>query len=1178
MDMQIPRLRKLFEARVGQISSMFAEDTPPELGDIDPTMRGLKGFLFALEGMLRSDSLQGMPFTARQDLLERVARASEAIEVLPETLDREQAMGVLRVMDSLHRLCLQENLMAGGMDASKLGKLTVILERKLGDVLESIDAVAATADGQTEKIQHAADQCLADIEGAYKKESEVLQGNSSMALDSIRSQAETIRKRYTEAMEAFDALQEELNAKRQEFEGRLGEQLATAQGVVEKVHDRQQAAVELLAESEGQLDQAKAGIKAIEEITRSAETAAEGLQAKLSEGREVTASIRGLLEDGTRDAEGISAKLAEAEQRQNSIEQILKEYQEFSAEMQTRQDQAIATVQETADAAERMLHEARQKLEARARTAENLLADINSRSAEVAAATEQTHQQRQSAEQAAQNTDENRQRAEEELAKLQDLLARGGQAAGQLDELERAGCDLKARMEQALGEAGQARDRIAQLETASSEANAAIRQGKEEALDAVGQAVSEADRRQRQFAKTVSEQRQAAKDAVAGLQVDQTAAAELLAGARQDVETLQGEIKEIYELRSTATEAESEIRAKLDQAGGVVGELGGVLAVAAELKTQIDDHLSGTVKARRRTEKLHKDTAASVEDILGSQAEALANLRGEAAAAKDQREACQASCAEQLESAVAVVGDIRTHKATADELLEETTRQRDTACQAGQDIAQVRVDTAEAGGEIQARLQEARAAAVDLEALLSAGTENRSKIDAELTVAVRHAGEIDDILRAVSESLDQARQNTQQSSEYREQSQQLLEETTRQRDTALQAGQDVAQVRVDTAESAGEIQAKLKEVRAATADLAELLSAGTESRSKIDAELTSASRRAGEIDDILRAVSESLDQARQNTQQSSEYREQSQQLLEETTRQRDTALQAGQDVAQVRVDTAESAGEIQAKLKEVRAATADLAELLSAGTESRSKIDAQLTITSRRAGEIDDIGRDMEKSLDQARKHTQQLAEDKAQSQQIISELRDNARETLDHLEGQTTELVVRNEDLHQKIEDLFGQAVDGGLFRQFDDLVEQTAPQREKWWRLLIGVGAGGGVVLAIISAILAGFSAWAAVAVLAAGLTPLAFFLYVCATQYVAERRAESRYQYRAAVSRSVTAYRKLLVEMKADGIADSTFVDRMLSALFGSTGRESEPAQLAPTAAAEPLDTTDSEQETA
>jgi len=954
MEMQIPRLRELFEARVGQISSLLSKDPPPELGSIDPTMRGLKGFLFSLEGMLRGDDLRSLPFTARQELFKRVDRAVEAIEALPESLDREQAMGLLRVMDDLHRLCLQENLMAGGMDASKLGKLTVILENKLGEVLESIGSVAKVGDGHAAQISQAVGECLADIQGTYTKESEVLQSSSSLALESIRSQAETIQKRYTEAMEAFDALQEELGDKRGEFQGQLNEQLAAAQGVVDEVRGRQQAAVELLVGSEEQLGLAKAAIKAMEEITRAAEASAGGLRAKLSEGQEVVAAIRGLLDEGTQSAEGLSDKLAEAEQHHGRIEQIQQTCEEFTAEARDKQTRAIAATKETVHAAEQLLQEAQQKLDAQSDAAEKVLSEISAHGAAIASAGEQTHQQQQSAEQSAQSAAESCQQAGEKLAQLEGLLVRGGQAAGGIDELVRAGCDLKARMEQTLAEGGQARDRIAQIEGAASEANAAIRHGKEDAFDAIREAVSEIERKQSLFAQETLEHRQAAQGAVAGLQGDRAVAAELLGDARQDIETLQGEIQQINELRLSASDAEGQTRAILNQTGGLSEELGGVLESAGELKTQVEGHLAGSVEARGRVEQIEQAAAASVEDILRRQEEALATVRSEAADAEVRRKACEASLSEQLESARAVVGDIGAHKATAADLLEQTRQQRDAAREAGKETAQVRVETAEAIGEIQAKLQEVRGAAADLAGLLAAGTESRSKIDTELTAAVRAVGEIGEIRRDVGESIEQVRQ------------------------------------------------------------------------------------------------------------------------------------------------------------------------------------------------------------------HTRQLTECEEQSQQLITELRGSARETLGRLEGQTTDLVARNEQLQQEIEDLFGQAADGGLFRQFDDLAEQSAPRRAKWLRLLIGSGAGGAVAIATTSAILTGFSVWAAGAVLVAGLTPLAFFLYVCATQYNAERRAEVRYQYRASVSRSLTAYRKLLAGMKDEGIADSPFVDRMLSTLFGATVGEGEPPQLAPTAA--------------
>ena len=1072
MEMQIPQLRELFEARMGQITGVFAEDPPQELGGIEPVMRGLKGFLFALEGMHRSNYLHGLPFTAIQELKDRVDRAVKAIKALPEQLDREQAMGVMRVIDSLHRLCLQENLMAGGMDASKLGKLTVILEHKLGDVLQTLDSVAETGDGHADQVAQTVRDRLAEVQETYNREIEVLQSSASLAAESINSQAETIQKRQTEAIEAFDKLQQELAGKREQFQGRLDEQFAAAEGAVDDVRSRQQAAGELLDQTEEQLSQAKAAINKMAEVTDATEAAEKDLQAKLSESREIIASIRESLTDGAQGAAGVSAKLAEAEQHQGRIEQMLKECQEFATTARQEQTQAVAATKEIADAAERLLHEARQKLDARSEAAEKLLAEIKSSGASAVDAAEQTHQQQQSAEQSARDATENRQQAGEELAQIQDLLARSGQTAGQLDELVRTGCDLKARMEQTLAEAGQSRDRIAQLESAASEATAAIGQGKDEALNSISQAVSQADQQQRQFAKVVSEQRDAAREAVTGLQGDQATAAELLGRTKQDVETLQGEIKQIHDLHSVASDAAGQARAKLDQIGGVVGELGGVVAVASELKTQIDDHLTGTVQTRRRIEQIEQDTAVSVEELLSRQEEAVAAAQNEATAAKTGRLACQASMTEQIESAGAVLGEIRTHKTSIDDFLEQTLQQRDTARQAGQDIAQVRVDTAEA---------------------------------------------------------------------------------------------------------CGEIQAKLQEVRGATADLAGLLSASGESRSKIDAELTAATQATGQIGDIRRDMGESLDQARQHTQQLADYKEQSQQLLEQTLQQQDAARQAGQATAQTRAETAEACGEVQAKLQEIRAAAADLSGLLSAGTESRSKIDTELTAATQAAGQIGDIRRDMGKSLDQARKHTQQLSDYSEQSQRLIAEFDSSAQEALGRLEGQTTDLVARNEQLQQEIEDLFGQAADGGLFRQFDDLAEQSAPRRANWLRLLIAGGLGGGVALALVSSIVTAFSVWAGSVVLVAGLAPLAYFLYFCGSQYNAERRVEVQHQYRAALSRSLTAYRKLLAAMKAEGIAESPFVDRMLSTLFSTTAVGSQLPEPAPAVAAELPGAAGAEQDT-
>ncbi|MDP6635500.1 MAG: hypothetical protein QGG42_11410 [Phycisphaerae bacterium] len=1163
MEMQVLQLRKLFEARVTEISNMFADAPPPEVGDIEPAVRVLKGFLFALEGMHRSDYLHGLPFTAVQELNDRVDRAVEAIKALPKSLDRKQGMAVLSVVDSLHRLCLQENLMAGGMDASKLGKLTVILEHKLGDVLETIDSVAGSADGHADKIQEAVANRLAGVQEVYNKEIAVLESSVSLAAESINSQTDALHKRQTEAMEAFDKMQTELVDKREQFQGRLDEQLATAQGVVDKTRNQQQTVSELVAQAGKQLTQAQTAIQAMAEITQATEAAGEDLESQLAEGKELITSIREFMKSGTENSAQLASKLSEAQEAQARIEQIQQECAEFATESKQKQAEAIEAAKETAAAAEGvlqqakqqlsaqartfieqmqrecqqltaeaqqtqteateaakettaaaeqmlqdaqkklnaqsqtviaqmkqeyeeftaqarrtqteateatketaasaeqmlqdarkkitaqsqaitaqmtqeyeqftsqaqqtqteateatketasaakkmlqdakqkidaqsqsilkqmqqehaefttqaqqsqteateaagristdaelMLHEAQQKMDSQFQTAGRTLTDITSRGAAAVDASGQIRQQQQAAEESAQHAAGSHQQAEEELKKIRELLDRGGKAADKIDELVRTGGDMKVRMEQTLAEAGQGRDQIAKLEGLASEASAAIRQGKEEALEAVRETIAETERQQRQLTEAVSERRQAAKESVTSLRGDQILAAELLVRTQKDVETLQAEMQQIRDLRSSATDAEKQVSEKLEQAGGTVDELDGVLTAASELRAKVETNLVDSAEALRQVEQIEQKTESAAEDLLRRQEEALAVVRGEAESAGIQRQAAEASFAEQLEAAQTLVSELEARKTSADNLLEQTQQQRD----------------------------------------------NTRKF--------------------------------------------------------------------------------------------------------------------------------------------------------------------GRETAQIRVDTAEASGEIQAKLQEVRSGAADLTELLTAGTESRSKIDAQLTAASQTVEAIGEIQKDMGQTLDGARKHTEDMDECKARSEQIIAEFTTNSQQAIDNLEGQTTDLVTRNEQLQQEIEDLFGQAADGGLFRQFDDLAEQSAPRRSKWLKLLLVAGGGGAVLIAAASSILAAFSSWASVAVLLAGLTPLAFFMYFCITQYNVERRSESQYQYRAAMSRSMTAYRKLLAAMKAEGIADSPFVDRMLATLFGATSDQIEAPQLAPPPATEPTE---------
>ena len=248
MEMPILQLRKSFESRIGQITNIFAKEPPKEIGAIEPAIRGLKGFLFALEGMYRSDYLHGLPFTAVHELNDRLDRAIKAMNDLPAQLNREHAMAVMRVVDNLHRLCLQENLMAGGMDANKLGKLTVILEHKLGEVLTTLDAVAGTATGHTEKVEKAVRQHLADVENVYNTETEVLKNSASLAAESIKSQAEALRSKQADAMKAFESTRKELAETNDKFQDRMAQQLKNAKGVVDETVEQQQTVAELVAQ------------------------------------------------------------------------------------------------------------------------------------------------------------------------------------------------------------------------------------------------------------------------------------------------------------------------------------------------------------------------------------------------------------------------------------------------------------------------------------------------------------------------------------------------------------------------------------------------------------------------------------------------------------------------------------------------------------------------------------------------------------------------------------------------------------------------------------------------------------------------------------------------------------------------------------------------------------------
>ncbi len=910
MEMQIPQLRQLFESRVGQISSVLAHNPPAELGKIDPMMRGLKGFMFALEGMLRKNELQHMPFTARVELFRRVDEAIGTLKAMPDSLDSAQALGVLRMMDSLHRLCLHENLMASGLDASKLGKLTVILERKFGDVLDTIDKVADSGQGHAGRIEQATQERLAEIEGAFKRETKVLASSALVAAESIRSQADTIQRKQADAMETVEALQGELRSKLQQCQAVLDEQLAATGSVAAEIRDEQKAVTTLLARGREQLDSMQATIEAMAETAEATDTARGDLQVKLSEGRDVIGSMRVLLETSAHTAAKNASNVTEAQEGLASIRQIADDAAELSEQVVQSQARSVASIRETAQSvtaarqaaasAETMFRDAREDLDTQCEAAGGVLSEIQTHGRTVDDAVEQTLRQQRTAA-------ESLRQAEEDLTQFKVLSIRGREATERVEQLVQASDDLKSSVAETYG---QTRERITQIE-------------------------EEAERLQRQFAHSLSDHREAARDAVGALQADQATGADLLGRTRENIEKLAGEITRIGELCTATGDAEGEVCRKLDQASGVVAELKSILVDSGKVKSQIEGYLAASASVCTRMETLRRETAAAADDFRLQQDQALIAIRGEIEAAEVHR---------------------------------------------------------------------------------------------------------------------------------------------RESETALRAHLDGAGACKET----------------------------------VDA------------------------------------------LLVEAGHHRDAARTAGQAAGEARAVTAQATGEVQATLLEVRRAAADIAGLLATGAEKRSHIDTELAAAAEAAGQAGEIRRELGEYADRASQLVQEMVANGGQSKQLITDFRSDGQEVLAALTRQNTELAARGETLQEAMEDLFGSAADGGLYRQFDELAQQSAPQCGKWLRRMIVSGAGGGALLATISSILVFVSGWAAGAALVAGLVPLAFFMHLCASQYTAERRAESEHQYRAAVGRSLAAYRKLLSTMRAEGIADSAYVDRMLSALFGASAQ--------------------------
>ena len=180
-------------------------------------------------------------------------------------------------------------------------------------------------------------------------------------------------------------------------------------------------------------------------------------------------------------------------------------------------------------------------------------------------------------------------------------------------------------------------------------------------------------------------------------------------------------------------------------------------------------------------------------------------------------------------------------------------------------------------------------------------------------------------------------------------------------------------------------------------------------------------------------------------------------LLAEIRQHRDSAQTAGKASGEARVAVAQATGEVQSTLLEARRAATDIAGLLASGAESRSKIEAELTAATDAAGQAGQIRRELGEFFDYARLQDEEMVAAGKQSQQFIADLRRDGQAALEALARQNAELKARAEKLQQEFEDLFGAAADGGLYQQFDELVQQSAPRQDKWLKRTIATGVGG-------------------------------------------------------------------------------------------------------------------------
>jgi hypothetical protein len=161
--------------------------------------------------------------------------------------------------------------------------------------------------------------------------------------------------------------------------------------------------------------------------------------------------------------------------------------------------------------------------------------------------------------------------------------------------------------------------------------------------------------------------------------------------------------------------------------------------------------------------------------------------------------------------------------------------------------------------------------------------------------------------------------------------------------------------------------------------------------------------------------------------------------------------------------------------------------------------------------------------------------------------------------ERKTSEIIGRNEQLHDQIKEHLQRAVGVSLFHAFD--TRRRGLSGGKWfWAVGMLVSVAGGALLSWWLATSIGTGGvQPAFFVKLSAVIPVAFAIAFSAKQYSTERRTEEEYAFKSAVSVSLEPYRDLLHRMRSQGLEqEASFVEKLLSEVFDNPVKRIYPAK--------------------